>query len=446
MPWRDLRGFLGYLEEKGDIVRVSKEVSTTFEIAAYTRKSSDSNGPAFIFDNVAGHPGWRVLGALYATPSRIVDSFECERVQMVHKFMRANVERIEPVVVGSGVCQEVVYTGGDVDLVKLPVCTHAEKDAGPFITGGVAVCKDPVTGVRLLGIHRMQRFGKDQLGIYANPDHRIGRAMAKAAQRGQPLEIAVAIGVTPPVVLGALSKIDHELDKFGVAGALQGGPVELVKCKTIDVEVPTTAEVVVEAVILPEGRQTEAPFGEFPGTYSGTTQSPIVKVKAITHRTNPIYQTVMACMPVSEDHLMCWMPRAAEVYEAARMGCPEVVDVRLRGNHVFDTVISIRKKLEKEAVNVIMSVFGSTQIKYCTVVDEDIDIYNDRDIIWAMETRVQPDKDVYVYPMMIGGPLDPSAPMKRHSAKMGVDATLSMDADKAKFAKVIVPGADEVTW
>ncbi|MBI4322012.1 MAG: UbiD family decarboxylase [Chloroflexi bacterium] len=446
MPWRDFRSFLSFLEEKGDLVRVSKEVSTRFQIAAYTRKSSDTNGPAFIFDNVAGYPGWRVAAALYATPGRIVDALETKRLELIHKYMAAMSNAIEPKMVEDGPCQEVVLTGSDVDLNNLPICTHAELDAGPFITAGVVITKDPVIGVRLLSINRMQVFGPRELGVFPSPHQRLWRAIKKAAELGQTLEAAVAIGVDPAVELGSLAKIDHSLDKYGVAGALHGSPIELVKCRTVDIEVPATTEVVIEAEIFPNELRTEGPFGEFPGTYSGTTQSPVVRVKAITHRENPIYHTAMACMPVSEDHLMSGVQRAIEVYRAARMACPEIVDVRMRGNHVFDAVVSIRKRLDGEARNVIVSVLGATHSKYCTVVDEDIDIYNDRDIIWAMETRVQPDKDVYIYPPMVGGPLDPSSPQRPHSSKMGIDATLPLDAEKAKFQKVVVPGVEDVTW
>ncbi|MBI4320318.1 MAG: UbiD family decarboxylase [Chloroflexi bacterium] len=447
MPWSNLRSYLDYLEEKGHLLHISKEVSTEFEIASYIRKSSDADGPAFVFDNVAGYPGWRVLGALYANSKLLADAMDCGPREMMRKYHRATTERITPKLVEHGACQEVVYTGPEVDLTKLPICTHAEFDAGPFITAGVVIAKDPDTGVRLLGILRMQLFGPDRLGITVNPDHRVGRAFYKQVQRGQPLEIAVAIGAHPAVVLGAPAKIAHELDKFGVAGALHGSPIDLVKCRTVDVEVPATAEVVVEAAILPTGHIPEGPFGEFPGTYGGPTQSPIVKVKAITHRKDPIYQTVLACMPVSESHLMVTLAEAAKVFEAARMGCPEVVDVRMRGNQDYDAVVSIRKRLDKEPLNVMMSVLASSlDAKYCTVVDEDIDIYDDRDILWAWETRVQPDRDVHIYPLTVGVPLDPSSPLRRHSSKMGIDATIPLSEDRAKFAKALVPGSDTVSW
>jgi UbiD family decarboxylase len=444
--WPDLREFLAFLEGEGQLVRVDRPVSTKWEIAAYIRRSSDLAGPCFLFEQVEGHPGWRATGAMYAHPDRILAALGVPVDLATRHYLDAIHAPVPWQVVAGGACQEVVVQGDEVDLHQVPVVTHSEKD-GPFITAGVQVARDPDTGVHGLGMHRMEVFGPRKLGLWAPDERRIGRARLKRAERGERLEIAVVIGPDPCTVLGACARVPHDQEKYAIAGALLGGPLQLTRCLSIDVLVPASAECVIEGYIEPHEWATEAPFGEFPGCYGGRMDVPVMTVTAVTHRRDPIYQTVLTGFPVTEDHLLNWVPMNAVVYEDARRVCPGVIDVTVRGNYVYDTVVKLRKRQQSEPWNVISAVLaGNAQAKYCVVVDEDVNIFDDREVGWAVSTRVQPSTDVHVFPVMVGAPLDPSAPLVRQTSKLGIDATKPLGAESLRFEKVTVPGTDQVSW
>ncbi len=194
--------------------------------------------------------------------------------------------------------------------------------------------------------------------------------------------------------------------------------------------VPATAECVIEGYIEPHDVAQESPFGEFPGCYGGRMEVPVMTVTAITHRRDPIYQTVLTGFPVTEDHLLNWIPMNAVVYEDAKRVSPGVIDVTVRGNYVYEAVVKMRKRHETEPWNVISAVLaGNAQAKFCIVVDEDVNIFDDREVGWAVSTRIQPATDVHIFPVMVGAPLDPSAPIVRQTSKMGIDATRPLAAD-----------------
>lgn len=447
MAWKDLRDWMDHLERQGDLVRVGKPVSTRFEIGAYIRKSSDTDGPAFLFENVSGFPGRPVVAGLYGVRRRILDALDCPVERLAHRFMEG-VDRPIPARRGEGPapCQEVVLQGAAVDLDAIPVVTHSEKD-GPFITAGVQVAPDPDTGVHGLGIHRMERLGRDRLGLWAPAERRIGRAQIKSNERGRPQPIAVVIGPDPYVELAAAARVPHTQEKYDIAGGLAGAPVELVRCRTVDVWVPANAEMIIEGEIWPGETVQESQFGEFPGCYGGLKQVPVMRVTGVTMRRDAIYHTVLTGFPVTEDHLMNWPAMVAVVWADAIRVAPEVRAVDIRGNYVYEAVVQMRKRHQTEPWNVMSAILsGASHAKYCMVVDEDVDIFNDRDIDWAFCTRVQPDRDVHVFPIMVGAPLDPSAPIVRQTSKMGIDATIPFGADRTPYERVVVPGTEDVSW
>jgi len=446
--WNDFRGFLSYLEEKRELVRIKKEVDPKFEVAAYIRKSCDVSGPAFLFEKVKGFDGWRYGAALYASRRRVAMGMGCENDQQVLDRYRVAVENpIEPKVVGDGPCQEGVMKDDAIDLRKIPIATHSARDSGPFITSAVEIAKHPDTGVRLLGIHRLEVRGKAELAFWGPPEKRIGRAFLRSHDLGKPLDIAVVLGNEPAVDLASQAKVPHDIDKMAIAGGIKKEPIALVRCKTVDLEVPRGAEVVIEGKIMPNTMKLEGPFGEMTGVYSGTTMSPSIKVTAITMRRQPIMHTVLAGVAPSENSNMVIPAMLEAIYRMAKQACPEVREVNVTGNSYFTALISIKKRHEGEAWNVISTVLGGIyQTKYCYVFDEDINIFEPSDVQWAVETRLQPHKDVHIFPVMVGAPLDPSAPLTRHTSKMGYNCTIPMGADRNKFQKVNVPGSDQVTW
>ena len=448
VTWEDFRGFLSYLEDNGELKRITKETDPKFEVSAYARKSCDVGGPAFLFERVKGFRGWRYATALYATRKRVMEGMGCKaESEVIPKYREAVATPIPPRIVGGGPCKEVILKGDDVDLTKIPLAWHSGLDAGYYVTSAVEIAKDPGAGTYLLGIHRLQLRGKNTLAFWGPAEKRIGRAFLKAQDLGRPLDIAITLANDPVVDLASQAKVSHDVDKMAIAGGLKGSPIELVKCETVDVEVPKGCEVVIEGQILPNSQAPEGPFGEVTGVYSGTTKSPSIRVTAVTMRKDPIMHTVLAGNSPSENGNMVIPAMLEAVSRVASLASPEVKAVNVVGNSYYTILISIKKRHEGEPWNVISAVLGGVYpTKYCYVFDDDIDVYDPNDVQWAIETRMQPHSDVHIFPVMVGAPLDPSAPMQRHSSKMGLDCTIPLGADRAHFQKVKVPGAEDVTW
>ena len=249
--FEDLRGFLTHLESQKQLLRVKDEVDVKYEIAAGMRKTSDIEGPALLFENVKGYPGWRVLGGLFATRKLVALGLGVPQEQMLERYMTLEDKHIAPEIVSNAPCKEIKWTGDQVDLSKLPIVTHAGKDCGAYVTIGVQVGKSPDSGIRNLSIHRMLVLGKDRLSLWAPADHHLGRMILMAEEKKKGLEVATAVGVDPAIVVGSQARVPFGIDEFHIAGALRGAPVKLTKCETIDVEVPAFAEVVIEGVTIP---------------------------------------------------------------------------------------------------------------------------------------------------------------------------------------------------
>ncbi|MDP6558672.1 MAG: UbiD family decarboxylase [Candidatus Binatia bacterium] len=448
MFFEDLRNYLADLEKREQLLRVKDEVSTRYEIAAGIRKTSDIQGPAILFEKIKDYAGWRVLGGLFATRRLVAMALGITEEGLLEKYRTMEDHRIPPKVVKTGPVKEICWKGDQVDLRKLPIVTHAERDAGAYVTIGIQIGKDPKSGVRNVSIHRMLVLGKDRLSLWAPPDHHLGRMIAKAEDEGKGVEVATAIGVDPAIIIGSQAKVPYGVDEFEVSGGLRGAPVQITRCETIDVEVPIYSEVVIEGVTIPGERVPDGPYGEYPGCYSETKQAPVVQVTAITMREKPIYQTALTGMPVTENHTLVECANTALVYREVRKIVPEVKAVRVTPGGTFrhHAVVSIRKRHEEEARNVILALLATgIGIKHVIVVDEDIDIDDPMDVEWAVNTRMQPDKDLIVISRLAISTLDPSAPQPRTSAGWGIDATMPM-CDNQHFQKVKIPGVDKVRY
>jgi 2,5-furandicarboxylate decarboxylase 1 len=446
--FEDLRGYLAHLEEVGQLLRVREEVDPKFEIAAGMRKTSDIEGPALLFENVKGYSGWRVLGGLFATRKLVALGLGVPQDQMLERYLTLEDKRIPPEIVSSGPVKEIKWTGDQVDLSKLPIVTHASKDCGPYVTIGVQVGKDPDTHIRNLSIHRMLVLGKDKLSLWAPADHHLGRMILKAEEKKRGLEVATAIGVEPSLIIGSQAKVPYGIDEYHVAGGLRGGPVKLVRCETIDVEVPSAAEIVIEGVTIPGERVPDGPYGEYPGCYSEAKQAPVLKVTAITMRKNPIYQTALTGMPVTENHTLIEYGNAAVVYREVKKIVPEVRAVNMTPGGTFrhHVVVSIKKRAENEGRNVILALLSmGIGLKQVIVVDDDIDPFDPMQVDWAMSTRFQADKDAIIIPRIACSTLDPSCPENRVTAGLGIDATAPM-TERWRFEKVEIPGVDKVKY
>ena len=446
--FEDLRDYLSFLEKQGQLLNVEEEVDVKYEIAAGIRRTSDVEGPALLFNKVKGFPGWRVLGGLFATRKLVALGLGVPQEQLLQRYMTLEDKRIAPEMVKSGPVKEICWKGDEIDLFRLPMVTHSEKDCGPYITIGIQVGKDPGTGIRNVSIHRMLLMGKDRLSLWAPPDHHLGRMILKAEEKGRGLEVATAIGVEPAIIIGSQAKVPFGVDEFHVAGGLRGAPVKLVQCETIDVEVPAASEIVIEGITLPGERVADGPYGEYPGTYSESKQSPVLKVTSITMRQNPIYQTALTGLPVTENHTLIEYANAAVIYREAKKIVPEIKAIHVTPGGTFrhHVVVSIRKRHEEEARNLILALLSlGIGLKQVTVVDEDIDVYDPVDVEWALSTRMQPDRDIIIIPRIACSTLDPSVPKPRTTAGWGIDATMPIGEDE-RFRKIKVPGVEKVKY
>ena len=446
--FEDLRGYLSHLEKQGQLLRVSDEVDAKFEIAAGIRKTSDIEGPALLFEKIKNYPGWRVLGGLFATRKLVALGLGVPQEQLLERYLTLEDKRIPPEIVATGPVKEIKWTGDQVDLAKLPIVTHASKDCGPYVTIGVQVGKDPDTHIRNLSIHRMLVLGKDKLSLWAPADHHLGRMILKAEEKKRGLEVATAIGVEPSLIIGSQAKVPYGIDEYHVAGGLRGAPVRLTKCESIDVEVPAAAEIVIEGVTIPGERVADGPYGEYPGCYSEAKHAPVLKVTAITMRQNPIYQTALTGMPVTENHTLIEYGNAAVVYREVKKIVPEARAVNMTPGGTFrhHVVVSIKKRAENEGRNVILALLSlGIGLKQVIVVDEDIDPFDPMQVEWAMATRFQADKDAIIVPRIACSTLDPSCPENRVTAGLGIDATAPMK-ERWRFEKVEIPGVDKVKY
>lgn len=439
---KDLRSFLALLEKEGELVRISRPVSLVYEIAAGMRRTSDIGGPALLFEEVTGFD-MPVVGALYASRRRALLGLETTQAEFFDRYQRGFRNLIPPKLVDWGPCKEVVLKGEEADLTRLPICTHSRKDAGAFITMGLQIAKDPEFGVNV-SICRMQLFDAHTLGLLASIHQNLGLYYHRAEQRGEPLPMAVTIGNDPYTTLASQFTGNVYLDELAAAGGLMGEPIEVVRCETIDVEVPATSEIVIEGEMLPHERRAEGPFGEFPGYYSPAGERPIFKVKAITHRRNPIYLTGLTGMPVTDNHVMRQITWEPLLYERVKGICPTVRDVCFTdgGAGTLHAVVSIRPQYKSQARDVMLAAFQTERIrpKLVIVVDDDIDPRDPFQVEWALAFRMQGDRDILIIPRGIGNALDPSCPESRVSALVGIDATKPFGEPYAEV--VDVPGAD----
>ncbi|WP_134702824.1 UbiD family decarboxylase [Ammoniphilus sp. YIM 78166] len=445
MAWQDLRDYLRFLQDQDDLVVVNDEVSAEYEIVALTRQTSDVQGPALLFTNVKGY-SYPVLSGLFSAERRVAQAFNVEPKDFIHYYMKKEEELIEATVEDEAPCQEIVWTGDDIDLYKLPILTHYEKDGGAYVTAGLQIAKHPDTGVRNVSIHRMLLLGKDTLSVYAPPGRHLGRIIQRNEDDNRGTEIVTAIGNAPALSIASQARVPLGVDEFAVAGGLMGSSVPMVKCKTIDVEVPAFTEIVIEGVTIPHERVPDGPFGEYPGTYSPVKDAPILKVTAITMRKNPIYTNALTGMPMTENHWMMQAAVTALAYQEAYKVCPEVkaINVTPGGTIRHHIVVSIKKRHHAEARNLITALLASPiGAKYVVVVDEDIDVFNPMEVEWAINTRFQASSDLIVLPNMYSPTLDPSAPAERTSDKMGLDATAPF-GKLEEFKAPYIPGSEGI--
>lgn len=435
-----LREHLAELDRQGLMKRIRRQVSPIHELAAVGKKLEPQYG-AF-FERVEGSDIPVVTG-LVTTRDAVARSMGMTYPELMERFTRA-LENPTPcrLVDGKGLAvKERIMVGEQVDLGLLPACLHHEKDVGRYLTAALCITKDPETGIRNVAIHRHEVRGRDRLGALLLPRH-TNQIFMKAEAAGKPLEIALAIGVHPSLLLASQATTRLGVDEFEIAGTLLGEPVELTRCETVDIEVPVESEIILEGRLLPNVRENEGPFGEYPRTYGPQAPRHVIEITAITCREKPIYHTII---PATMEHLLLGaISREATMLQTIRQATPNVKNVHITpaGGCRYHAVIQLDQKHEGEAKNAIFAAFvSSTEIKHVTVVDTDIDIYDLQDVEWAIANRVQAARDVFVVPNAMGNKLDPSS-RNGASDKMGIDATIPMGAERSRYEKIRIAGYD----
>lgn len=425
----DLRQFLTKLEEEGEIIRVKKEVDPKWEVSAVMKKAG---GMAVFCEHVKGS-SIPLVGNLFGNMKKIEIALGCSREKLLGEYQRRVSAPVPPRLVEHGPVKEKVFRGDDLDLGMLPVPFISELDGGHYIDAGIVIIKDPVFGHNL-ALHRIQVKGKRKSGVLAGPSTHLHTYIRRAWDRGKPLEIALAIGCAPALYVASQVTGPLDLDEYGIAGALSGKPIDVVRCETIDVLVPASAEIVLEGIIPPNSLELEGPFGEFHGYYTpgatgatGQAMMPVVEYQAMTCRESPIFQMIMIGKPPTEGLYLRSLPHEADLYRIVREVIPEVKDVYFPpgGCGRFHAVVSIRKRTEGDGKLALAAMLASRiGIKFALVVDDDIDIRNPMDVEWAMATRSQFDKDSIT---INGAPhvIDPSVVKRdgKTTAKFGIDAT-----------------------
>jgi 2,5-furandicarboxylate decarboxylase 1 len=383
-----------------------------------------------------------VVSGLVSDRGWIAEAMGVEPSEMLARLQDAALNPLPWQEVKSAPAQEVVHR--QVDLLKqLPIPTHNEHDGGPYIAAGIMIVRNPKTGKQNVSIHRCQVTGPNRLGVLVLPRHTFTfHRMAEEA--GRPLDAAIVIGVDPLTLLAsqAIVPIDH--DELEIAGALHRQPLPVVKCLTSDIRVPAEAEIVVEGRFLPNVREPEGPFGEFPQTYGTRSNREVMEVVAITHRKDAIFHTMVGG---GLEHLVLGaIPKEATLLTHLRRNFPNVLDVHLSpgGTMRFHLYVKLKKTQEGQGKNVILGAFaGSFDLKHVIVVDDDVDIHNPAAVEWAVATRFQADRDLVIVPESQGSKLDPS----NHDgvgAKMGLDATKPLAAPEMAFKRIHVPGEEAI--
>ena len=404
-----------------EIVMISREMDPAYELTALVVKleREGRRRPVVICERLKGSK-FPILTNLHASRSRLALAMSSAPQDMLRTYLRAMDKPIPPIVVKTGPCKDTIVTGDKINLYDLPQILHHEGDVGPYITAAISFAKDPSGESWNCAYNRLMIKGRDTTSIHLTAGKHLWEFQKIAESRGEALPVAFAIGVHPAIALGALAIGSIDEDERAIMGGLLGEALELVRCETSDVLVPAHAEMIIEAEILPGARTAEGPFGEFTGYSLGEREREVVKVKAITHRTGAYFQDITVA---HLDHmLLSTIPMEANLYRAVRAMVPSVKAVRVPGP--FTCYVSIEQRLPGQAKNAIMAVLGADlYIKRVVVVDHDVDIFDDRQVTWALATRCQPDRDISIITNARGSDLDPSTKEDGYTAKWGVDAT-----------------------
>ena len=425
MAYRDLRDWIDHLEKDGELIRIKDEISIEPDAGAIGRAVCDLEGPGVLAENVAGfntplaiglHASWRRAAMAIGLPKT---SSHKEQVAAWDSFFKS--DQIKAKMVDDAPCKENILKGDKVNLFQFPIPRINIHDGSFYISKPMVITKDPDSDRVNVGMYRMMVLDRNEtaLGLHTAASHG-ALHYERYAKRGQDMPMAVALGTEPVLPMVAGSWQPALCCEFDFAGAIRGEPEELVMAETVDLPVPARAEIILEGVLKCNGRTLEAPFGESPGAYSGYFMAQVFEIRAITHRNNPIYDTLFMGRPVAENHYMTAYSKLAGDLNTVFANRPEVTGIAYLPPYAMALVIQGRWGHTGHPREVMLT----SKWKVVIAVDEDIDPWDANQVIWAMSTRCRPDIDVLMIPE-IPGRLDPAASPHGTMTRMLIDATKS---------------------
>ncbi|WP_396588294.1 4-hydroxy-3-polyprenylbenzoate decarboxylase [Bermanella sp. R86510] len=453
MKYKDLRDFISQLEKQGELKRITQPIDPNLEMTEIADRTLRAGGPALLFENPVGHDV-PVLANLFGTPKRVAMGMGEDNVEALREIGKLlaylkepeppkgikdaweklpifkQVLNMGPKVVKKAPCQDIVVEGDDVDLGKIPVQTCWPGDAGPLVTWPLVITKGPNKERQNLGIYRQQVIGKNKL-IMRWLSHRGGALDFKEFQQqhpGEPYPVSVALGADPATILGAVTPVPDTLSEYAFAGLLRGSRTELVKSIGSDLQVPASAEIILEGFIYPDEMAPEGPFGDHTGYYNEVDQFPVFTVERITHRQDPIYHSTYTGRPPDEPAILGVALNEVFV-PILQKQFPEITDFYLppEGCSYRMAIVTMKKQYPGHAKRVMLGVWSFLRqfmyTKFVIVTDDDVNARNWEDVIWAITTRMDPTRDTTLIDNTPIDYLDFASPVSGLGSKMGLDAT-----------------------
>jgi UbiD family decarboxylase len=443
MAYSDLQQYLSVLHRTGKLHWIDKQVDPSWEVAAVTRSVFERYGwedrPALGFRHVGNSLIPLVVGVCGGSPTIYATALNSTVDKVATIWEEAQKHPIAPILTHTGICKEVILAGSNLDLGILPqVVWTPSLDPGPYITAGLVITKDLVTGSRNVGTYRLQMKGPQRLGIYVGNSQHAARHIRQYEGQRQEMPVAIAIGMDPSVVLTSISKFPYGTDEFSIAGGLRREALPLIRCETVDLEVPANSEIIIEGYIRWDRREPEGPFGEFSGYMSPGGHTPIIDVTCLTRRKTPVFQAFLSQMPPSESSCIRSLSRSAALLHHLRnvLGQP-VKDVHFTesGSSSSMLVISMKKEYDEQVKEVVFGAWSlmNKEGKFTVIVDDDIDVRNPFQVEWAMSFHAQPARDFLSIDGLAPSGIDPStasSDVPQHDKKRRTGSKIIIDATR----------------
>ncbi len=451
MPFKDLREFIARLEQEGEARQIEEEVDWNLEAGAIFRRSAEAGLPAPFLQKVRDYPnGYRLFGGALANYRRIAIAMDMEPNisgrELMEEYLRRKRQPVKPLLVRDGPCKENIHLGSEVDVLEFPVPLMHEGDGGRYIgTWHLVITKDSGSDWVNWGMYRIMVHNKNTLAMHAAPYTHLGIMYNQGyVVANRPMEVAIAIGVEPVSTMCAAAPMPYGICEVDIAGGIRGGPVELVKCETVDLAVPATAEIVIEGEIKPGEKMDEGPFGEFTGYIaSPKAPCPVLHVKAVTHRNKSILSVSCPGVPVYDEHAIGPIVKGAEYLEALQArGLPVTGVCLLPETSGLLLVVSVKvpySRVAEEIAHVVWGTRGGRSLPYLIIVDDDVDPFNTTQVLHALTTKCHPNRGIIKQKEAVGTPLLPWANAHerkyRQGARVYFDCTWPLDWDQSEVPK-----------